>query len=354
MPLIRQCHVSHLQKPLLTPFRIATGVHNSLDNVLLTITLDNGISGYGEAAVATHITGETIDKTIANLKAISQFLKGKDPAQYLQLAHVAGECFADNKAALAAVEMALLDSLSKQMKIPLWRLWGDQSHSITTDITIVIGSLEETQVAMRAYSKAGFRAFKVKIGCDRDLDFKRIEAVRKISPRASIILDANQGYTSSQMLAFLKDLKKARISIDLLEQPVAKSDIEGLCRVARLGGVPVCADESARSLKDVMALINRKAVHAINIKLMKTGIIESVAIARWAKACGLKLMIGGMMETSLAMTCAAHLACGLRCFDYVDLDTPFFIKDEQKRNRFLSSRGHYRLDAMTPGIGIRP
>jgi L-alanine-DL-glutamate epimerase-like enolase superfamily enzyme len=125
-------------------------------------------------------------------------------------------------------------------------------------------------------------------------------------------------------------------------------------KVARESKIPVCADESVRSLTDAVAIINQKSAQVINIKIMKTGIFESREIAILAKAKGVGLMIGGMMETSLAMTASAHMAAGLGCFDFIDLDTPYFIKGAVKKNPWLNNCGIYDFTRSQDGIGIRP
>src|SRR5262249_10551465 len=155
---------------------------------------------------------------------------------------------------------------------------------------------------------------------------KRVIAIRRAAPKAALYLDANQGYTAAQTLRFLKQASRRGITPQLIEQPVHRDDWEGLLKVTRDSKVPVCADESVRSLNEAVQAIREKGAHVINIKLMKTGIFESREIANLARANGMKLMIGGMMETSLAMTASAHMAAGMGCFDFIDLDTPFFIK----------------------------
>jgi len=349
---IQEIRVYPLQAPLLQPFRIAIGQHNNLDNLLVTLRLSDGSLGLGEAAIASHITGESIEQTKENLLAVAQCLKGHNAADYLRISHWLHDSFPHNKAAVASIEMALLDAITRYMKIPLWKMFGAKAYRLKTDITIVIACLEETQEKVREFYRRGFRSFKVKIGRDMDLDFKRVEAVAALAPHCQIILDANQAFNAKQALEFLKIMDKARIKIDLIEQPVAKGDIDGLKRVTRLSKVVVCADESASSIVDVMGLIKEKAVGAINIKLMKTGLVYSSEIARLAKANGLKLMIGGMMESNVAMMAAAHLAGGLGCFDFIDLDTPFFIKKELQRNPYLSDKGVYDLTKIKSGIGI--
>jgi len=352
--LVVKTHLKFFQAPLNQPFRVATGQHDHLENILFTIGLKDGTKGHGEAAVATHITGETIEQTLKNLKSIALWLEGSAIENYLDISAQLHERLPHNRSAVAAVEMAIFDALTRYLRIPLWRLWTSNPKRLRTDITIVIADLKETKAKIRAFKTQGFRAFKIKIGRDMDMDFKRVEAVAKLAPCAQIILDANQGYTSGETLQFLKCLRKAGIVPDLIEQPVPKADWEGLKKVTRESKVCVCADESCSSLADALRIIKEKAAGAINVKLMKTGIVHALEISRLAHAAGVKLMIGGMMESNLAMTCSAHLAAGLGYFDFIDLDTPFFIKGEAARNPYLSSQGIYDLSKVKVGIGIVP
>jgi len=351
---IQKTRVSFLKAPLIQPFRTALGQHDSLDNILFTIELDGGKKGFGEAAIATHITGETREETIKNLTLAGNFLQGRDIADYLRISAALHERFPGNQAAIAAIETAIFDVFAQALQVPLWKLFGNTSRRLSTDITIVIADLAETEYAVKNFYRSGFRRFKVKIGRDQDLDFKRVEAVSRVGKNSEIYLDANQGYSAKETLRFLALLKRKHIIPVLIEQPVPKEDWEGLKRVTRLSGITVCADESVRTLKDCLRAIREKAVNAINIKLMKSGFVHAREIAVTARAAGMDLMIGGMMESSLAMTAAAHLACGLGCFRYIDLDTPFFIKKGIEKNPYLSSRGIYDLRGGAAGIGITP
>jgi L-alanine-DL-glutamate epimerase-like enolase superfamily enzyme len=345
--------VSILKKKLICPFRTSLGMHKNLENILFMLKLDNGVSGYGEAGIAPHITGETIIETAKNLKITGNNLIGKNISDYLSISAEANERLPRNKSAVAAIEMAMLDALTKHKKIPLWKFFGNSARKLQTDITIVISGLSETEKAVRKFYRQGFRAFKVKIGKDMDLDFKRVAAVKRAAKNSKIYLDANQGYSAKETLYFLDLLKKAKIVPDLLEQPVKKDDWEGLTKITKLSSVPVCADESVRTLLDCRKAIKEKAVSAINIKTMKSGFIQGREIALLAKKCGFGLMIGGMLESSLAMTASAHLAAGLGGFEYVDLDTPFFLKEGTK-NPYLSRNGIYDLTRVKAGIGIIP
>ncbi len=352
--LVVKTSVKFFQAPLYQPFRVASGQHDHLENILFTIELRDGTKGYGEAAVATHITSETIEQTIKNLKTTAGWLKGRSIDDYLNISAQLHERFSSNQSAVAAVEMAIFDALTRFLHVPLWRLWTTVPKRLRTDITIVIGELEEAKLRAKAFKSEGFRAFKIKIGRDMDLDFKRVSTVCSIAPQAQIILDANQGYSARQTLQFLRNLGKAGIVPALIEQPVPKGDWEGLKKVTRESKVCVCADESSSSISDAVRIIKEKAAGALNIKLMKTGLVHALEISRMAHAAGVKLMIGGMMESNLSMTASAHLAAGLGYFDYIDLDTPFFIKGEQSKNSYLSTQGIYDLSRVKAGIGIIP
>lgn len=341
-----------IKQQLNQPFRTALGTHDILENVGFILTLGDKTQGYGEAAVAEHITGESLTATLNNLQSTGRWLEGQDIRDYFRISFKLRERLEENKSVLAAVETAILDALTRQWEVPLWRFFGECPITLQTDITVVIADLKETESTVKKYYKKGFRAFKVKIGKDFDLDVKRCLSVKRLAPKSAIYLDANQGYSASKILRFLKELKRIKVSVDLLEQPVARVDFEGLKKVSQSTKIPVCADESVRSLKEAAAVIQEQAADVINIKLMKFGMFEAREIALLARANNVPLMIGGMMETALAMTAGAHMAAGLGCFQYIDLDTPFFIKGKAALGPCLSSGGKYDLKKVKRGIGV--
>jgi len=169
---------------------------------------------------------------------------------------------------------------------------------------------------------------KVKVGgAPFDLDRARLAAIVEAAPGAQLVLDANASLSADSALALLDTLGHTKGQVALFEQPTAKFDLDGLRRVREQGGVPVAADESACSAADVLALIAARAVDAINIKTMKCGILEAMDMIAIARAAGLSLMIGGMVESQLSMTVSACLAAGQGGFSFVDLDTPWFLED---------------------------
>jgi L-alanine-DL-glutamate epimerase-like enolase superfamily enzyme len=360
--LIDDAVASIVRAPLVTPFRIATGQHDELANVFLRLRTSDGIYGYGEAAVATHITGETLDVTLGNVKAAAAALQGRRIDDPEAVSREFYPCFNGNHAGLAALEMAVLDIFSRGRGVPFHRLFApapakEPVLSFATDITIVIGSLEEAQAAARQYAERGFKTFKIKIGGDEELDLRRILAVHHTTPDSNLILDANMGFSADRMLAFLERLAACGVRPVLLEQPVAKDDWCGLAAITAAlagSGTLVCADESVGSLADARRAIDSNAVSAINIKFMKSGILEGAQIARLACSQGISLMLGAMVESALSITAAAHFAAGLGCFDFIDLDTTFFISGELAHSPFLDDSGRFDLRSAGPGIGVEP
>jgi len=351
---ISKTRVRRIKAGLNQPFTISLGSHKFLDNVLFTVELQEGTAGFGEAAVASHITGETIEQTQKNLRLAGEWLAGKNISDYSGICHELGDMLNTNRCALAAAEMAVLDALTKSCGMPLWKLFGGKCEVLHTDITIVIGSPEEAEKAAKKIRAMGVKAIKIKVGRSFDEDIERVVRAHRAAPKCSIYLDANQGFTAEQAFDFITCLKKKGIIPELYEQPVKKDDLDGMRFLTRKSWVPICADETAYSLADVVKVIRTRAAHVVNIKLMKTGIMKSAEIARLCMAKGVGLMMGGMMETRLAMTCSAHIAFGMGGFDYIDLDTPFFIKDELMKGAGPDRHGVYDLRNVREGIGVVP
>ena len=352
--IIQKAHATIWRAKLTQPFRTAKGQHDLLENVLFSVELSTGTRGYGEAAVATHITGETVAETLQNLKIAAGELRSREISDSKTIADEYKERFSKNKCALAALEMALLDAAMREKKMPLWKYFGRKPRTLHSDMTVVLGDVPDAEAMTREILRRGIRSFKVKIGRNFGEDLKRVAAVAQIAKKYPLYLDANQGFTAVQTLKFLKELALLKIRPALIEQPVPKEDLEGLKRVTRESTVPVCADESASSIEDVRLLIREKAADVINIKFLKTGILESWEIAKVARKHRVKLMIGTMMETALATTAAAHFAAGVGGFDFIDLDAPLFMDQKVTRGFHVSAGGVYNLRKVRAGIGVTP
>ncbi|KAL8492468.1 hypothetical protein ACS0TY_023880 [Phlomoides rotata] len=344
-----------LNVPLIAPFTIATSRLERVENVGVRIELSNGCVGWGESPILPHVTAEDQPTALAKAAEASLFLNqihGKTLGLVLNdinsMLH--GHSFASVR---AGIEMALIDAVAKSIGIPLWRLFGGFSNSITTDITIPIVSPTEAAELASKYRNQGFKTLKLKVGKNLTADIQALQAIRTVHPDCLFILDANEGYNSEEAIQVLEKLHEMEVTPILFEQPVHRDDWKGLGYVSHVArtkfGVSVAADESCRSLDDVNKIVKEDLAHVINVKLAKVGVLGALAIIDLARASGLDLMIGGMVETRLAMGFAGNLAAGLGCFKFVDLDTPILLAEDPVFEgyevsgpvyKFTNSRGH--------------
>jgi L-alanine-DL-glutamate epimerase-like enolase superfamily enzyme len=352
--VIETVAVFPLKARLREPFRTARGQHESLDNVLVVIQLSDGTSGFGEAAVAPHVSGESVVETRLNLESVAPRLIGKSVRKISDLAGTFDGLFEKNPCAAAALEMACFDALARHRRLPLWRLFGSARHVVRTDMTIVLGSKGMAGKRAREIVKAGFRAIKVKLEGDPEKDLERASEVARIAKRCSMLLDANQSHSAESFLELLSALRRRGVRPSVVEQPVPKDDWDGLGKITREARIPVIADESAATIADVHKIVRGSCASGINIKLMKFGILRALEAIKIARKGGLQLMIGAMMESELAVAAGAHLAAGTGAFRYVDLDSPFFLAERVCGPSVLRSDGVFELQRVRSGIGVVP
>lgn len=353
MLAITQLRAEPLDVALTTPFGIAGGTQATAKNVLVRVTLEGGALGLGEAAPFPVVSGETQDQTLATLDNLRAVLVGQDARRWRRIAAQLAEAAPGAPAARCAVETALLDALCRRAGLSLWTFFGGAETSLTTDLTLVTGTVDAARAAAAPAATDGFTTLKVKIGGGSIADdVARLDAVLDAAPRARLILDANAALSADDALAVLDGLGARRTRIALFEQPTAAGDLDGLRRVREQGRVPVAADESAKNARAVSVLGRERAADVINIKLMKCGIAEALDMVGAARAAGLGLMVGGMVETELCMTTSACFAAGLGGFSFVDLDTPLFMASRPLVGGFEQRGPRLALGGIVAGHGV--
>lgn len=324
--------------PMTHPFVVATGQRVTIENLFVRITLKDGAHGYGEIAPFPEVGGEDRASCQQTAIQLAKAAVGQPAVQYKRISRLFQEIAPSHPAARCGLETALVDALCRHLDIPLWGfLGGADVRARETDITIPIASLDRTVMLARGWYSQGFRLFKTKVGADAEQDIRRLEALHRAFPDTAFIADANQGFTLEECRFFVKEVKRLGGNIVLLEQPVPREDLDSLAALRRDAGVPVAADESVRSLQDARDVVQKQAVDVINIKIMKSGLLDAMDIAAYARAVGLGLMIGGMVETRIAMGCSFALVLGTGSFEFLDLDTPLLLT-------FDPVRGGYRYD----------
>ena len=327
--IIRRVEFWLVDVPITDPFVVATGARTLAENVFLRVTLANSAQGYGEAAPFPEVGGETRESCLIALHQLGKAVLGRSAAGYKQIGLWLSEQALTHPAARCGLETAIIDAYCRASNVPMWQLWGGTDvRARETDITIPITDLDKTVALARGWYAQGFRLFKMKVGKDVESDIRRLEAVHRALPGISFIGDGNQGFSRQDCLTFAQGVKACGGAMVLLEQPVVREDLDSMAAIRRETGIPVAADESVRSLADAPEVVSRKAADYINIKIMKTGVAEAVEITSFTKASGLKLMIGGMVETRIAMGCSFSLVLGLGGFDVLDLDTPLLLASD--------------------------
>ncbi len=356
-PTIRSVEVAPLDIPLFEPFGISGGAQAAANNVLVTLELADGTLGYGEAAPLPAYNGETQAQALAVLAGSRRWLAGYVVKDWRWLAaEFRGRGGAWCGSAQCAFELALLDALTKQRGEPLWKFFGGAGTTLETDMTVTTGTATEAAANARAIRKRGIRMIKVKVGgkLGPAHDLERVGAISEVAPDSPLILDGNAGVSRAAASELVRGLKARGIVPALLEQWLAKDDLAGARSLAEESGWLVAADESVTSADDARRVVAERAAGAINIKLMKGGVAAALDIVAVAKSAGLALMIGGNVESILAMTGSACFAAGQGGFDFADLDTPLFLAENPFDGGFTMDGGKISVAHIAAGHGVTP
>jgi o-succinylbenzoate synthase len=333
------------------PFRIASGASTEAGNVVVKLTTDYDVVGWGESSPSKRVTGETVESVIEVLDRLSPKLIRSCPLRIEHAVDLMDRAVKGNPAAKAAVDMALFDVLGKTTEKPLYLLLGGYRTEVLTDLTLGIKSPKGmAKDASKAVGK-GFKALKVKLGVDPVEDVERVKMIREaVGDAVQLRVDANQGWTVSQAIDVLGKIDKFRIHF--AEQPVRADDLKGLKEVRRDSPIPIMADESVHSPEDALRLIQAEAVDLINIKLMKCGgILNGRKIAEIAEAAGLPCMIGCMSESGIGIAAAAHLAAGIKNIRYADLDSDLMLRDKLLIEGGVGLKDSSRVFSKVCGLG---
>ena len=349
---IKRVEAWRVDLPLKASFVVATGAMDVAENIFVRVTLQDGSVGYGEVAPFPDVSGEDREACFSAFPPAAQVLIGQPVTHFRRLSKIILENTEHLPSLRCGLETALLDALCRAMGLPLWGLWGGADvRQRETDVTLPIGAIEGVVATAKDWYQKGFRILKMKVGQEVEEDIRRVEAVAAVCRQASFVIDANQGYSLEQAREFLLAMERLQLPIRVFEQPIHRNHIEELATLKNQSAIPLAADESLRSLEDAQQLIERKAVDIFNLKITKCGVMQSVNIAELAQASSIGLMIGGMVESRVAMGCSWSLVLGLGGFEILDLDMPLLLTVDPIQGGY-----HYQGSILHPwdetGLGM--
>lgn len=303
------------------PFVIATGTMDYAQNTFVRIHTDNGFYGVGECSAFPMIVGETQDTCLVLAREFARLWKGKDPSAIDERLAELDAFVAKNPTVKSAFDMALHDLAAKHEGIPLYRYLGGTMREIVTDITVGISSPVEMAEKAAAFKAQGAEVLKVKLGKAPHADIDRIKAIRDAVGNALLIrIDANQGWGFEEARIALQGLQP--YNIEFCEQPMRSYNDHLLPQLRRETTIPIMADESCYDHHDAIRLANQEACDYINIKFSKSGgIAEALRIQQTAGKYDIPCMIGGMLESRLALSAKVHFAYAASNVQFFDMDT---------------------------------
>jgi muconate cycloisomerase len=340
--------------PMLKPLIMAGETVRRADNVLVRIEAENGLIGWGEAASAPLMTGETLESIVSAVQYLEPTLRGR-PAADISGAHAAmGGRMYGNHSAKAAIEIALYDLAGRAGGKPVHALLGDRMRRRIPLLGVVGGGDFEGDLRDAEKKKAdGITAYKIKVGIDSPTkDAERTRAIcMALGAGLLISADANQGYTTEQAIEYVSAVEGC--GLDFFEQPVEASDLAGMAAIAAATEIAIGADEGIHSLDDIKRHHERRAARGVSLKAIKLGGIATVVDA--ARLChALKMSVNVSCKTgesSIACAAALHVASVVPNIDWALTLTHSALSDDVTAQPIRTDHGHAEsLDG--PGLGI--
>jgi len=338
---------------LIRPYTIAFKTVDAVENGIIIITCDNGLTGMGAFNPSYEVVGEELEDALSLLSRESiDWLIGRDIDEFDSLIRWVQKNFSESPSARIGLEIALYDLVAQSKKIPLVQFLGQKIQSMPTSITIGIKNVEATLTEAEEYIGRKFRILKVKLGISLDEDIERLIRLReKYGNKIDLIIDANQGYDKASLAIFCE--KTAHLDIKLIEQPLPTGQENEMRTLPSDIKKLVAADESLKGPKDALALAMEPAACGFfNIKLMKCGgISEALKIARTAEDHNINLMWGCNDESIISITAALHTAFSCAHTKFIDLDGSLDLAKDVVKGGFILKDGIMSISDK-PGLGL--
>lgn len=321
-PRIVGVSAAESRQPLRQPFRTALREVTELEVITATLAWSDGSTTSGAVSPTPPITGETTGSITAAITGpLAEALEGMALDEHAVIFQRLAGAMRANTTAKCALDLALHEAIARPAGG--LRAWlGAPRSSVRTDVTIGLGDPEGMAASARARASEGFDVLKLKVGGDDvDLDVARIAAVASAAPGVTLRVDANQAWTAKHALGVLDRVESMGLRVELLEQPVPAADLAAMAAITARTSIPVMADESVHSASDVVRVAEAGAADIVNVKLAKCGGLDAArGVIATARACGLEVLMGTMLEPATAVAAALSLAATLPTRRAHDLD----------------------------------
>jgi L-alanine-DL-glutamate epimerase-like enolase superfamily enzyme len=352
---IRRVDAIPVALPLKTPMKMAGVTIAKAENLLVRIEARDGLVGWGEAASAPTMTGDTLGGLVAAVRDhLAPLLAGQDAHRYLGLLPALRRALVGNTGAHSAVEMALLDLIGQAAGKPLIEIVAKRPRRREVAPMWLLGNAtpEEDAVEARAKVAEGFNLLKLKIAAKPlAADIATTLAVREaLGSHVPLCADANGGLTPAAARRYLHAVRKAKLAF--LEQPLGHDDLKGLAALARKTPMPIGIDEGIHSIADV-DMVARCGAAGVSLKLIKLGgITTALEAAKLCRRLGLKVNVAAKIaESSIASAAAVQLACMVPNVDWGVSLTHFYLAEDIVRHPLPLRSGLVALPA-GPGLGV--
>jgi L-Ala-D/L-Glu epimerase len=357
--IVKKLDIWHLKLGFLSSIKHNLATHQGSDNIVLRVTTDDGMTGFGEGVPRAFVTGEVLSDSLSCLRQVlAPAILAREfpsPEALLQgLRHLYQQAQAQrHPAAFCALETALLDAAGRTWDMPVTELIGPKLRtSLEYSAVIPLMSPESMRDLLRLVKMNHMRFVKLKVGMDDDLSTLRL--VRdELGDDVDIRVDANSAWTPSEAIARLKEMQPYRISA--VEQPVAKADFAGLKQVSEAVQIPVIADESLCNEDDAKSLIDLKACRIFNIRLSKCGGLGTATrISQMAEAAGILCQLGCHVgETSILSAAGRQFALTVPHLSYVEGSfSPYLLVRDVVSQPVVFNGGGIGYELPGPGLGI--
>jgi L-alanine-DL-glutamate epimerase-like enolase superfamily enzyme len=345
---ILQTQIYKLSIPM-QPFRIATGTMDHAQNLFIRIETDGGLTGVGECSAFPMIAGETQSTCFEMAKDFARLWKNKDALDIEGRLKELDNFTAFNSTVKSAFDMALYDLAAKKEGQPLYTFLKGNKKPLETDLTIGIDDPDLMASTALEFKKKGVRIIKIKLGKDGKTDLLRVQMIRKaVGDSIRLRIDANQGWDFETA----KDLLPKMSAFDFCEQPMRQWNDFLLPRLREISPIKIMADESVFNHHDALRLIAAGACDYVNIKFAKSGgIAEALRINKVCAEHQIPCMMGGMLESRLALTAFAHFALSQDNIKFYDMDTCLLGHKIDPVVGGVQYKGYFLEVPEEPGIG---